>query len=130
VFTVYFSKRKKRCECKFRHDGFHHMLFRRVRNIAFRRALSTEQYQSALMIGLLCWPLNRMPCLPELYYSAKILFRKWLCLTEFDWCGSLDTVVGIHGNEEANAFARSGSSSDFVGPEPCLPLAPSSVKRS
>jgi hypothetical protein len=36
---------------------------------------------------------------------------------------------GIHGNEEADAFARSGSSSVFVEPEPCLPLAPSSVRR-
>jgi hypothetical protein len=37
VFTVYFSNRKKRCECKFRHDGFHHMiispLIRTVKNI-------------------------------------------------------------------------------------------------
>jgi hypothetical protein len=47
------------------------MLFWRVWNIAFRRALSTEQYQSALKIWLLCWPLNHMPCLPELYYSAQ-----------------------------------------------------------
>jgi hypothetical protein len=29
----------------------------------------------------------RMPCYPELYYSAEILFRNWLCLKEFDWCG-------------------------------------------
>jgi hypothetical protein len=36
-----------------------------------------------------------MPCLPELYYSAEILFRNWLCLTVFDWCGSLDTVVSM-----------------------------------
>jgi hypothetical protein len=36
---------------------------------------------------------------------------------------------GIHGNEETDALARTGSSSAFVGPEPCLPLAPSSVKR-
>jgi hypothetical protein len=52
---------------------------------------STEQYQSVFIVGLLCWPLNRMPCLPELYYSEEIRFRNWLCLTEFDWCGSLDT---------------------------------------
>jgi hypothetical protein len=71
------------------------MLFWRVRNIAFRRALSTEQYQSALIVGLLCWPLNRKPCLLELYYSAKILFMNWLCLTKFDWCQSLDTVVSV-----------------------------------
>jgi hypothetical protein len=71
------------------------MLFWRVRNFAFHRALSTEQYQSALIVGLLCWPLNCMPCLPELYYSARILFRNWLCVTEFDWCGSLDTVVSM-----------------------------------
>jgi hypothetical protein len=36
-----------------------------------------------------------MPCLPELYYSVEILFRNWFCLTEFDWCGSLDTVVSM-----------------------------------
>jgi hypothetical protein len=35
----------------------------------------------------------------------------------------------IHGNEEANALARAGSSSAFVGPEPCPPLAPSSVRQ-
>jgi hypothetical protein len=40
-------------------------------------------------------PLNCMACLPELYYSAEILFRNWLCLTEFDWCGSLDTLVSM-----------------------------------
>jgi hypothetical protein len=28
--------------------------------------------------------LSRMPCLPEFYYSAEILFRNWICLTEFD----------------------------------------------
>jgi hypothetical protein len=43
-----------------------YILFWRVRNIAFRRALSTtEQYQSTLIVGLL----------PELYYSAEIIFR-------------------------------------------------------
>jgi hypothetical protein len=36
---------------------------------------------------------------------------------------------GIHGNEEADALAKAASSSAFVGPEPCLPLAPLSVKR-
>jgi hypothetical protein len=36
---------------------------------------------------------------------------------------------GIHGNEEADALSRAGSSSAFVGPEPCLPLAPSSVRQ-
>jgi hypothetical protein len=36
-------------------------------------------------------------------------------------------VPGHCGNEEADALA--GSSSAFVGPEPCLPLGPSSVKR-
>jgi hypothetical protein len=96
------------------------MLFRRAWNMAFRRALSTEQYQSALIIGLLCWRLNRIPCLPEMYYSAEILIRIWFCLTEFDWCGSLD-------NEEADALARAGSSSAFVRLELCLPLEPSSV---
>jgi hypothetical protein len=28
--------------------------------------------------------------LPELYYSAEILFRNWFCLTEFDWYGFLE----------------------------------------
>jgi hypothetical protein len=37
---------------------------------------------------------------------------------------------GIYRNEEADAsLARAGSSSAFVGPELCFPLAPSSVKR-
>jgi hypothetical protein len=36
---------------------------------------------------------------------------------------------GIHENEEADAFAIAESSSAFVGPKPCLPLAFSSVKR-
>jgi hypothetical protein len=72
-----------------------YMLLWRVVNIAFWSALSTEQYLSVLILGLLCWPLNRMLCLPELYYSTEILFRIWLCLTEFDWCGSLDTVVSM-----------------------------------
>jgi hypothetical protein len=35
----------------------------------------------------------------------------------------------INGNEEADPFARAGSSYAFVGPEPSLPLAPSSVGR-
>jgi hypothetical protein len=36
---------------------------------------------------------------------------------------------GIHGNEEADAFARAGSSSAYVGPELRLPLALSSGAR-
>jgi hypothetical protein len=36
---------------------------------------------------------------------------------------------GIHGNEETDALARAVSSTAFVRPEPCLPLAPSSVRR-
>jgi hypothetical protein len=59
-----------------------------------------------------------MPCLPELYYSAEILFRNWYCPTEFDWCG----LLGIHENEEAEALARTGSSSIFVGLKPCIPF--------
>jgi hypothetical protein len=55
-------------------------------------------------------------------YSAEIRFRNWLRLTEFDCCASLDT-------EEAEALARAGSSSAFVGPKPCLPLALTNVKR-
>jgi hypothetical protein len=70
---------------------------------------------------------DSMPFLPELYYSVEILFRNWLCLREFNWCGFLDT--GLSMNEVADALARAGLSSAFVGPEPCRPLAPSSVKR-
>jgi hypothetical protein len=76
-----------------------YMLFWRVRNIAF-------------------W------CLPELYYSAGYLFRSWLCRLV-----RVPGHCGIHGNEDANALARAKSSSAFVVPEPCLLLAPSSVKR-
>jgi ribonuclease HI len=36
---------------------------------------------------------------------------------------------GIHRNEEADALARVGSSSVFVGPEHCLPLTTSGGKR-
>jgi ribonuclease HI len=35
---------------------------------------------------------------------------------------------GIHGNEEANALAREGSSSTFVGLEPYFTLPSSTVK--
>jgi hypothetical protein len=62
---------------------------------------------------------------PELYYSAKIHLRNWFCLTEFNWF----VHYGIHGNEEADALARAGSSPAFVRPEPCLSLAPSIVQR-
>jgi hypothetical protein len=58
-----------------------------------------------------------MPYLPELNYSAEILFRNWLCLTDFDWCASLKTVVSM------------GSLSALVRPELCFPLAISSVER-
>jgi hypothetical protein len=64
-----------------------YMLCWRVRNIAFCRSLSTEQYQSALIVGLL---LALLPCFPELCYSAEILFKNWLCLTD-----TMDTVVSI-----------------------------------
>jgi hypothetical protein len=60
-----------------------------------------------------------MPGLPELYYSAET--RHELVLLEFDWYGFLDTVVFI-GMRRPTLF-------DFVGQEPCLPLAHSSVKR-
>jgi hypothetical protein len=96
-----------------------YMPFWRVWNIAFRRALSTEQYQSALIVGLLCWPLNCMPCLPELYYSTEILFRNWLCLKEFDWCGSLDTVVSMGSRracKDGTKFCLCGAGAlSFVG---------------
>jgi hypothetical protein len=90
---------------------------RSIWNIAFWRALSTEQYQSDLIVGLLCWPLNHMPCLPELYYSAEILSKSWFCLTEFElvW---VPGHCGTHENEEADALARAGSNSAFVGTEP------------
>jgi hypothetical protein len=67
----------------------------RVLYIVFRRSFSTEHYKSALIVGLLCWPLNRMAYFPELCYSAGIHFRNWRCLTEFDWCGSLDTMISM-----------------------------------
>jgi ribonuclease HI len=35
----------------------------------------------------------------------------------------------FHGNKEADALVKVGSSFAFEGPEPCLPLAPSCVKR-
>jgi hypothetical protein len=54
--------------------------------IIFRRALSTDQYQSALIVGLLSWLLNHMPCLPELYYSVEILFRNWFWGPWKLWC--------------------------------------------
>jgi hypothetical protein len=67
-----------------------------------------------------------MLCLPELYYSAEILFRNCLCLTEFNWClGHTQGHCGIHG-KETDAFARAGSTSAFL--RPCLPVTPSSVK--
>jgi hypothetical protein len=88
-----------------------YMLFWRVRNIGFRRVLPTEQYQ---LVGLLFWPLNRLPCLLELYYSAGIRFRN--CLTEFDWCESPDTVVSMEMRRPT--LTRAGSSSAIVGPEP------------
>jgi hypothetical protein len=97
------------------------MLFWRVWNIAFRRSLATEQYQSDN--SLLCWPLNRIPFLPGLYYSSL----QELALSNrvrLEWVpGHCD----IHGNVEDDALARAGSA--FVGLEPCLPLAPLIVRR-
>jgi hypothetical protein len=60
-----------------------------------REDWTTECVDLVTPDGLLCWPLNRMSCPPELYYGAEILFRKWQCLTEFDWCELLDTVVSM-----------------------------------
>jgi hypothetical protein len=72
---VYFQQKKA--------EGYGHGT--PIRSIWYcRRAFSTEQYQSALRVGLLYWPLNCMPFLLDLYYSAEILFRNCLCLTEFD----------------------------------------------
>jgi hypothetical protein len=88
-----------------------YMLFWRVWNIAFWRALSTEQYQSALIVGL-CGD-----SLQELALSNRVRLVRF------------PGHCGIHGNEDADVFARTGSSSVFAGPESCLPLAPSSVKR-
>jgi hypothetical protein len=104
-----------------------YVLFWRVRNIAFQRAVSTEQYQSALTVGLLCWPLNRMPCL-------RVVLQCRDSLQELAFSNRVQLVwvpghCGIHGNEEADALAREGSSFAFVETEPCLPLAPSSVRR-
>jgi hypothetical protein len=47
-----------------------------------------------------------MACLAELYYSVEILFRNWLCLTEFDWCGSLDTVVSMEMRRPTHLLER------------------------
>jgi hypothetical protein len=75
-----------------------------IRSI-FRRALTTttDQYKSGLILGLLCWPLNHMPCLPELYYSEEILFRNWQ--------NSTGVVVWVPGHCGISISA-------FVGPEP------------
>jgi hypothetical protein len=59
-----------------------YMLFWRVRNIAFWRALSKEQYKSVLMVELPYWPLKS-------YAVSSRVVLQWLCLTEFDWCASL-----------------------------------------
>jgi hypothetical protein len=54
-----------------------------------------DVFSNILNVRKSCWPLNCMRGLPELYYSTEILFRNWFCRTEFDWCGSLDTVVSM-----------------------------------
>jgi hypothetical protein len=68
-----------------------------------------------------------MPFHPELYYSATDSLQE-LALSNKVRMVWVPGHCGIHGNEVA-ALAGAGSSSAFVGPEPCLPLAPSSVKR-
>jgi hypothetical protein len=96
---------------KFSVDFSKDMLFWRVWNIAFWRALSTEQYQSALIVGLCGDSLQEL----ALCNRVRLVRFPGHC--------------GIHGNEDADVFARTGSSSAFVRPKSCLPLAPSSVKR-
>jgi ribonuclease HI len=61
--------------------------------------------------------------------SSRVVLQ---CLTELSNRVRLVWIpghCGIHGNEEADALARAGSSSAFEGPELCLPLVPSSVKQ-
>jgi hypothetical protein len=91
-----------------------YMLFWRVQNIAFRRVLLTEQYQSALIVGLLFWPLALKPYA----VSSRVALQ---CRVRLFWF--LGHCV-IHGNEEANVLSWTGSCSACVEPEPCLPLAP------
>jgi hypothetical protein len=62
-----------------------------------------------------------------LYYSVEILFRNWLCLTEFDWCGSLNIVVSME--KGGRRTCKSGIKFCFCGAEPCLSLAPSRKER-
>jgi hypothetical protein len=85
-----------------------------------------NRVQSALLVGL-CWPLTYA-------VSSRVVLqcRDWL--QELALSNKVRLVwvpghCGIHGNEEADALARAGSSSAFVGPEPCLPLASSSVRQ-
>jgi hypothetical protein len=61
-----------------------------IRSICYFSGFGILHFREHCSINLL-----RMPCLPELYYNVGICFRNWLCLTEFDWCGFLDTVVSM-----------------------------------
>jgi hypothetical protein len=89
------------------------MLFWHVQNITFRRTalLALKSYAVSSRVVLQCGY-----SLQELALSSRV---------QLVW---VPGNCGIHGNEKADALAREGSSSAFVRPEPCLPLATSSVK--
>jgi hypothetical protein len=90
-----------------------YILFWRVRNIAFPRALSICSDSRAALLAL----KSCGDSLQELAFSNRV---------RLVW---VPGHCGIHINEETDALAKAGSSSAFFGPEPCLPLAPSSVKQ-
>jgi hypothetical protein len=70
-------------------------------------ALSTEQYQSVLIVELLCWPLNRMPCLIVLQCGDSLQELALSNRVQLVWVLG---HCGIHRNEKADAR---------VGLEPC-----------
>jgi hypothetical protein len=76
--------------------------------------LALESYAASSRVVLQC-----IDSLQDLALSNKVRLV-WV----LRHCG-----CGIHGNDEADALARAVSSSAFVGPEHCLPLAPLSAKR-
>jgi hypothetical protein len=53
------------------------------------RAVSICFYSRAALLALKSYAVSSR-CV---YYSTGVRFRNWLCRTEFDGCGSLDTVV-------------------------------------
>jgi hypothetical protein len=86
-----------------------YMLFGCVRNNAFRRALSTDQYQSALL------------ALKSYAVPSRVVLQCGDSLQELALSNRI-RLVWVPGHCGIHAAA-------FAGPEPCLPLTPSSVKR-